>query len=349
MQVDAFSVVGWDIGGVNVKAIQIDRRKGPRETTKSAVRPFEIWHDPRHLPDILRQMGEALGIQETQHHAVTMTAELSDAFRTKKEGVLFVLEAVEQAFTQAPVSVFNLEDGFFSMKEAKKNPLLCAATNWLASAMFVARLYPDCVFMDIGSTTTDIIPIQGGGVVSNGRTDTQRLITGELVYTGVLRTNPNVLVKQVPVNGRLCPTAAEYFTCMGDVYLILGQLSADDYTCPTADGKAKTLEAARDRLARLVCSDSDIMGRKKIDMLARYVAEKQVQQIVDALFMVMSRLQDDPRRPLVMAGTGEFLAAAAAGRAGMPTIDLTLELGDCGRTAFPAYAVASLLFEGLPK
>jgi hypothetical protein len=342
-------ITGWDIGGVNIKAVRLDRQDRETIPLQTVVRPFEIWRDPGSLQMALRDMGKELGLQGPQRLAVTMTAELSDVFRTKREGVLYVLDAIGQAFEKSLIYPFSLESRFFSLDEARQDPLLCAATNWLASALFIAAHHPDCILMDIGSTTTDVIPIQGGKVITEGRTDTQRLITGELVYTGVLRTNPNAVVNQAPVGGRPCRVAAEYFTSMADVYLVLGQISPDEYTCPTADGRAKTIRAAQGRLARLVCSDSEIMDEKEIYALARYLWEKQLQQIIDSLFQVLSGLKDGFGLPLAVAGTGGFLAKEAARRLGMPTIDLGQQWGDSALACFPALAVAYLLGEELTR
>lgn len=349
MAFNDYPVIGWDIGGVNIKAVLLECKKRKIITFHTVVRPFEIWREPDNLTMVLRDIAEELGIQDLQNAGVTMTAELSDVFRTKREGVLYVLDAIKKAFSKAPIHLFNLEGGFFRIDEAKKNPLQCAATNWLASANFIAVDHPDCILMDIGSTTTDIIPIRKGKVISQGRNDTQRLTSGELVYTGILRTNPNTIVNRVPSAGRTCRVAAEYFTCMADVYLVLGQIVAEGYTCPTTDGKIKTISAARDRLARLVCSDGEIMGADEIDALARYLWEKQLQQIVDSLFQVLSGLQGGFGLPLAMVGTGEFLAKEAARRLGMQTVELRRKWDDRALASFPALAVAYLLTEKLAK
>jgi probable H4MPT-linked C1 transfer pathway protein len=343
------SVSGWDIGGANVKAVRLECRGQKIKAHRTAVRPFEIWREPDNLIMVLRDIAEELGMQGRQNVAVTMTAELSDVFRTKREGVLFVLDAIKKAFSKTPIYLFNLEGRFFRLDEARKNPLQCAATNWLASALFIAGHHPDCILMDIGSTTTDIIPIRGGKVISRGRDDTQRLTSGELVYTGVLRTNPNTIVNQVPVAGRPCRVAAEYFTCMADVYLVLGQIAPEGYTCPTADGKVKTIPAARDRIARLVCCDSEIMSAEEIDALARYLWEKQLQQIVDPLFQVLSGLQGGFGLPLAVVGSGRFLAKEAARRLGIQTVKSGRQWGDSTLASFPALAVAYLLAEELTK
>ena len=337
------SIIGWDIGGVNVKAVRIEWSDRKIKSYHSVVRQFEIWRDLDNLSNVIRQIGEELGLQDHPKIAVTMTAELSDVFRTKREGVTHVLNALAQSFDKKSIYAFNLEEKFSNLDEALRAPLLCAATNWLASALFIAVDHPDCILMDIGSTTTDIIPIRDGKPVSQGRTDTQRLISGELVYTGVLRTNPNTITDHVPFKGRICRVAAEYFTAMADVYLILGRITPDEYTCPTADGKAKTISSARDRLSHLVCSDREIMREEEVSRLASYLWEKQLQQITEPTIQVLSGLQKGSNLALAVAGTGGFLAKEVARRLGRPVIDLGREWEGKTIASFPALSVACLL------
>ena len=210
-------------------------------------RPFEVWRDPEGLAAVLRELGTADAV------AITMTAELSDAFRTKREGVAFVLDAVEAAFGDA--SVLTTAGDLISVEAARARPWDVAAANWVATALAVADEHPDALLIDVGSTTADVIPIVAGRVAASGKNDLERLLAGELVYTGVLRTNLAAIAPRVPVRGGWCPVASELFAISADVHLVLGHLEA--YDCPTPDGRPATVEFARERIARLVCSDVD--------------------------------------------------------------------------------------------
>jgi len=335
------SVIGWDIGGVHVKAVRLPGQN--LEAAHAVTRPFEIWRERERLPAVLREVMEELGSDGIEAMAVTMTAELSDAFRSKREGVLFVLEALEQAFPQMPIHLLGLSGEFVSLGEARQHPLLFAAANWLASALLVATRYPDCILMDMGSTTTDIIPIRDGQVISDGLTDVSRLASGELVYTGVVRTNPNTVTSQVPVGGYLCRVSAEYFCVMGDVYLLLGRLSPDEYTGSTPDGRGRSRQEARERLARLVCADAEMLSEEEILKLAYYLYEKQMQLVSESLLQVLSRLEGGLRLPLVVAGVGGFLAAEVGRRLGMQVMDLGEVWGERAVAVLPSLAVAYLL------
>ncbi len=343
MATEAREFAGWDVGGAHVKAARVVWRVGGSEEVRIAVRPFEIWRGPDELPSVLAEVGDELGVQGVHAAAVTMTAELSDAFRTKREGVLFVLDGMEQAFPHTPLYLLSITEDFVPAESARRRPLDFAATNWVASALFVAERHPECILIDVGSTTTDIIPIRGGAIVAEGRTDPARLTTGELIYTGVLRTNPNTLAEMVPVRGRMCRVAAEYFTVMADAYLLLGRLSPEEYTCPTPDGRATSREAAAERLARLVCADGEMLRDEEIYTVAAYLYEKQLHQIAEGLLQVFSRLEDARDLPLVVAGVGSFLAVEVGRRLELGVLEPGEMLPGVGSTALPAAAAACLL------
>jgi probable H4MPT-linked C1 transfer pathway protein len=271
-----------------------------------------------------------------------MTAELADAFRNKREGVRFVQDALAQAFPQVPIYYIDVNANLV-LPDAVVDPVDLAATNWLASVQYLAIRRSDFIFMDVGSTTTDIIPVRNGRVAAFGYNDTERLASGELVYTGVMRSNPNTLASWVPVLGRPCRTAAEYFCNMGDVYLLLGHLTTEDYTCGTPDGRAKSPAAAMERLARLVCADIQQLDTHQLERMAGYLAERQLRVIADALWQVLSAQPDGDYGPLLAAGSGDFVAAETGRRVGLQVIALDQEVGVETAKAFPCLAVAALL------
>jgi hypothetical protein len=333
------AVIGWDIGGANVKAARVE--DGPRgRGVRTWSRPFEIWKAKAGLVDVLRAMAAEAGPGAAT--AVTMTAELSDAFRTKREGVGFVLDAVAPVATGA-LAVFTTDGGFVDVGTARARPLAVAASNWMATAMLAAGPVGDGLLIDIGSTTTDVIPIRGGRVTARGRTDPERLLSGELVYTGAVRTSVAAIVPRVPLRGAACPVAAEHFAVSGDVHLLRGDLDPADYTTPTPDGRPATPEFAAERLARVVCADAEMLGRPEVEAIAAAVADAQVAQIAAAVSRVAAAV--GPSARVVATGQGAFLAHRAAARCGLPSCDLSALLGVSVGTAAPAVAVAWLLLD----
>jgi hypothetical protein len=334
------AILGWDIGGVNTKVTRLEAATdGP--AIRSFCLPFELKHDPGGLAPTLIEAARAVGGAPDDLHAVTMTAELSQAFRTKREGVGFVLDALEVAFPGAMLHVYTVEGRFITPLEARSLPLSVGAANWAATARLVARSVPSCILLDVGTTSADLIPIVNGQVVVQGLTDPARLLSGELVYTGALRTPAEAVAPRVPLWGGSAGVSADGFALIGDAHLWLGRLSPGDYTCRTPDGRPPTREYAGERLARTVCADRDMLDDSALDAIARALADAQVRAVAAALERILERWP--VITTAVVAGLGDFIAVEAAETVGLDIVRLADRLGQPARTA-PAAAVAWLLW-----
>jgi (4-(4-[2-(gamma-L-glutamylamino)ethyl]phenoxymethyl)furan-2-yl)methanamine synthase len=338
------SVLGWDIGGANLKAALAGGAVGAPVVIE---RPFPIWREPANLPVALAEMSMQLGAPRDTAMAVTMTAELADCFATKREGVSFVLDALVSAFPDARLSVYGVDGRFWSVDAAKAQPLRVAAANWRASATLVARSFPDAIFLDVGSTTTDVIPIVSGQIAVRGRTDPTRLRSGELVYTGALRTPISAIVRYLPFRGRRCRVAAEHFAIAADAHRWLGRIDDAGYTCDTADGRGTGREESGARLARMICADLEMLTETDVTAIAAHAARAQVRQVAGAVEQVLRRLGGTCPALAVLAGQGAFIGRDAAERCGLATRQLANDVGSAAARAVPAAAVAILLAEAL--
>ncbi len=330
-------IIGWDIGGVNTKVARVVG--GTVVAVRS--RAYELQRAPALLPELLQQLAADIGAADASQHAVTMTAELSQMFRTKRDGVSFVLDAVEAAFPGASIAVYTVDNLFVEPAAARQHPWRVAAANWAATANIVASRHPDAILIDVGTTTTDIIPIAGGIVAATGRTDPDRLASGELVYTGALRTPVEAIVRSVPYRGGTATVSAEGFALAGDVHVWRGDLAEADYTVPTPDGRPATPPFALERLARVICADRELVDDAEISVMADAVANAQVEQIAQALRRVASR--HPSLHSAVIAGLGAFIGDRAARAAGLTPARLADDLGDGAARSAPAAAVALLL------
>src|SRR3954470_17653291 len=303
------TTLAMDIGGANTKAAWLDGA-----SLRTVSRPFEVWRDREALVTVLREVAAEAGAADAV--AITMTAELSDAFRTKREGVAFVLEAAQEALGE--LRVLTVDGELVPAAVAHARPWDVAAANWVATALAVAGTYSDALLIDVGSTTTDVIAVMGGRVAASGRNALERLQAGELVYTGVLRTNLAAIAREVPVRGGWCPVASEFFAISADVHLVLGRLAPEAYDCPTPDGRPPTVAFARERIARLVCADVEQLDDDEIDAIAAFLHDEQVRQIEAA-----ARRAPDlpPAAPVVAVGSGAHLAREVAARLGRVVAD----------------------------
>jgi probable H4MPT-linked C1 transfer pathway protein len=337
------AILGWDIGGVNTKVARL-RPDAEGFVLRTVSLPYEVQREPGALAPVLIAAAREAGGEPSDIHAVTMTAELSQAFRTKREGVAFVLDALHAAFPESVVYVYTVDGRFVGPQEARVRPLLVGASNWAATANWVARTIPTCVLIDIGTTSADLIPVIDGRVAAVGQTDPERLLSGELVYSGALRTPAEAIARQVPLWGGEAGVSADGFALIGDAHLWRGNLSSDDYTCRAPDGRPATRVFAGERLARMVCADRDMLDDAAIDGIATALADAQVRTLVQALERLRARWP--AIAVAVVTGLGDFIAVDAARAAGLATVSLAERLGPASRTA-PAAAVAWLLSEWL--
>ncbi len=330
--------VGIDIGGANLKAAD--------GAGWAAHRSFALWKEPDRLAARLVELLEPAA--ERGRVAVTMTGELADCFASKAAGVRRILEAVRRAVRGARVRVYRNDGELVSVEQALAAPLAVAAANWHALAAFAARYAAGpALLLDVGSTTTDIIPLVNGCPAGEGRDDVGRLLHGELVYTGVERSPVcAVAPRVVPYRGRRCPPAQELFATMRDVYLTLGQLAEEPACHETADGRPATRAAAVRRLARVLCADPSQFTARDAARLAESVAAAQARLIARAVGQVGARMPSPPETWLA-AGHGDFLVRAVQERAGYggPTRYLSHVLGPRLSRVATAHALAVLARE----
>jgi probable H4MPT-linked C1 transfer pathway protein len=330
--------IGIDIGGANIKVAD---GKG-----FAASHVFSLWKHPETLAQELRRL--LAGSPPADHVVATMTGELADCFETKAQGVQSIVGALIDAVDNRHTRVYLTNGSFVTPQVAIRKPELAAASNWHALASYVARFAPQGsgLLIDIGSTTTDLIPLRDGAVVAQGTTDTERMIHGELFYSGVQRNPVCAIAHEVPYRDHVCSVAQEYFATTGDVYVILGDLAENPLDTHTADGRPATKANCRNRLARVICADSSIFNHRDAVTLAHAISEQQIRQIQAHIAAVVTRLGQPPST-IICSGLGEFLAKRLVKRmeSNAELISLTAKLGVAASLSAPAHAVAVLARE----
>lgn len=344
------NILGFDIGGVNIKVSFLRYCSQTDYQLHSLSKFYPMWLNDLHafsslLKELVRELVKEAPIDLC---GITLTAEVSDAYETKKDGVTHVLSTFQQLFPEIPKKVISIYNKFLSIDDAIKDYLAVASANWVATALYIGKEFPKSILIDVGSTTTDIIPIRQGIPNTIGKTDTERLLHRELVYTGCLRATIPSIAHEVPYQGYLCPISFEKFALMADVHLLLGHISLEQYTCDTADGRPKTVDAAYARIARIICADLNSISHTELQLIAHHLYEEQLHQIIKALEQVLSTHPEySLSDPVVITGLGRtFLAAVAAQRVGFKNIvDFVTVFGQESAVASPAAAIAMLLTE----
>ncbi|MET0081351.1 MAG: hydantoinase/oxoprolinase family protein [Candidatus Thiodiazotropha lotti] len=343
-------ILGWDLGGAHTKAALITDQ-GRVDSVMQIACP--LWQGLEHLETsidkVVGELGEVGGLK----HAVTMTGELVDLFPDRTTGVSALIDTMTQRFPQADLAVFSGGSEFLDCQRAKSSALQVASANWLATGAWVANQLPEGLLIDVGSTTTDLIPFADKQVLLEEGSDHHRLVEQTLVYTGIVRTPLMAIAAKVPFTGEWVDLMAEHFATTADIYRISGELPEGADLLPSADNGEKSIDGSERRLARMLGLDADASNRAGWKRVAEYLAEQQLRLVQDACERLLSRPSLSSNAPLVGAGSGRFLIKRICRRLNRPYVgieslfpcdeSIAFKVAECA----PAVAVASLALEGL--
>lgn len=307
----AGSAIGWDIGGAHLKAARVD---AAGRLAVVVQEPCALWQGLSELDRAFLRAREKLG--DAARHAFTMTGEMTDLFADRRQGVRALCDWIQGAVEADRARVFTLAHGLVPPNVAATCWRETASANWACAASWLTKHVDHAVFVDVGSTTTDIVPIAASRVAARGRTDHERLVAGELVYTGVVRTPIMALAREVDFRGRSVPLMAELFATMADVHRLTGDLVPAFDQAATADGRPRTRKASAARLARMIGADAGDASLAEWTVLARRFAEIQRESLRAAWERVAAAVPEVRDAPLVAAGAGAFLVRALANTVG---------------------------------
>jgi probable H4MPT-linked C1 transfer pathway protein len=309
-------VIGIDVGGANLKLVDGNR---------VASRYCPLW-EKAPLVDHLRAYQAS---HPDPDAAAVMSGELADCFGSKMEGIRHIVASVLEVY---PGALFYGTDAAFHREPVPQ----LAAANWLAAADLLRMRFPRAVLLDIGSTTTDIIPLPRFPDLP-GLTDLGRIRRGYLLYTGLLRTPVAAQLSTVTLDGISTPISSELFAIAADAHLVLGHISPRSYSCDTPDRKEKNVGAALRRLARVVCADLEEIGPGGAMEIARQFWEAQRDVVRAGVDRVARECGADH---VVVAGIGSSLFARELGG-----VDLARQMGAVS-DALPAFAVKEVALRG---
>jgi probable H4MPT-linked C1 transfer pathway protein len=332
-------VIGWDVGGAHLKAARAEN--GRVVAAIQVASP--LWLGVSRLDEAFAIALSELGPAE--FHAATMTGELSMAFPSRPDGVAALAAKAVSTLAPAPVRFHAGRAGFVELDAVAARASDIASANWHASATAVARVCPEALFADMGSTTTDLIPVVAGAVAARGYTDAERLATGELIYAGLVRSLVFASSDRAPFAGAWTPLMNDDFANMADVHRIIGDLPIGADVQPTTDGRDKSVAASRGRLARMVGRDAHESDDAAWLGLARWFAEQQIRDIADAAMQVLSDGRLDADAPIVAAGIGVDVLGELSRRLGRRHVafgDL-IDAAPSARAAATHYAPAAAL------
>ena len=318
-------VLGWDVGGAHIKACLMERG----EVLDVAQWACPLWQGLDRLAPVLQAARERWPGIGAAHHAITMTAEMVDLFANREEGVRRIAAelarslaaqsaAASESSVRESIHYFAGDAGWCHGSEVADQWEAVASANWLATARHAALVLGDGLLVDIGSTTTDLVAFKAGRVPSQSRTDAQRLASGELVYTGAVRTPLCALTRRIEWRGTAHNVMKEFFATSADVYRLTGELNPAHDLYPSADNAPKDLPATRQRLARMVGLDEREGTGDDWLAFARSWRQAQVAELGSQLRQVIAAHGLGPEAVVLSAGCGDFLVNDVLESAGPP-------------------------------
>lgn len=336
--------LGWDLGGAHLKAALVD---ADGRALRVFQQPCPLWRGSAHLEQAIAAVMAGLG-DSPLRHTVTMTGELADIFPSRGEGVAHLTQLMADRLGDADLLIYAGRSGLVATHAVLEHLADIASANWHASAAFLAARGAQGLFIDVGSTTADLVVLHHGQLATRGYSDAERMRYDELVYTGAIRMPVMAVAQQLPFSGEWQRLAAEHFATMADVYRLTGELPESYDMADTADGGEKTPQASARRLARMVGRDLQDAPMPQWRQLAFAVRSQQLHLLQFAVERTLSHALLDDEAPLIGAGAGRFLVRELASRLGRKYRDASEwvtavpETAEWAGICLPAYAVAWL-------
>ncbi|MFW5961653.1 MAG: hydantoinase/oxoprolinase family protein [bacterium] len=343
---EKITAVGWDIGGANIKASRIVYNKNQQkiEEIKSISRYFPMWDNSRDPLPLIKEMNQELN--SADFFGITMTAELADRFQNKTDGINVVINLFADNFKKEELYFYNNQAEALSLNNLKNIESLAAA-NWAVSAAFVSEFCADFILFDMGSTSTDLIPVVDSKIKAAGRTDLERLNSGELFYWGYLRSNLAFLIDKLPYQGKMIDILNEYFASSADLHLLKGLISQAEYTVPAADGGSRDKKGAARRISRLLSLDLNTIKMEELNLIVEYIYQLELSKIFAKLLQVYSRVDPGFKLP-VLANHGAYkYAADLRSKKNIQILNLESEIGLLKNNILSTTAAAYMLLKKL--
>lgn len=329
--------VGWDLGGAHIKAALLN---SSGVICKTFLVPCPLWKGLNHLSSALSYILNLLPDKDI-YHAITMTGELVDLFDNREQGVQEIIKTSKSLLLPDYTYFYAGHNGLIDDADLLTSIYTTiASANWLASASYIAQKLDDAILIDIGSTTTDIIVISDGQIKSTALSDYERLISQELVYTGIIRTPVMAITQSIMQKNKSINVVAEYFASMADVYRMTGELNEHTDHTETADGKAKTIAASARRLARMIACDVETEELDTWHLFAKNIRHQQIQKISASLDYCRNYYSLPHHYPLIGAGIGHFLIKEIANSKKISYIDINSFF--CFKQEFTEYSPSDI-------
>jgi len=133
---------------------------------------------------------------------------------------------------------------------------------------------------------------------------------------------------------------------MGDVLRVLGMIKSQEYSIPTPDGRSNSIDHCMARIARVVCSDVNLLSPDKIINLAKQLFQRASERIKMAVERQTGSGLPWPPKEIVLTGVGaKIFDQEVIQKVDSRLVYLSDILGVKEAENAPAFSIAILLEE----
>ncbi|BBE30071.1 hypothetical protein OSSY52_02120 [Tepiditoga spiralis] len=157
------------------------------------------------------------------------------------------------------------------------------------------------IIIDMGSTSTDIIPILEK---ENNKNNIMRLIDGEVNYLGMVRTILQSVIKTVPYKNFDVPIIAEPILKTGDIFYYLDMIPYNKHLNYSSNIKFINKLEIENKICQLIASDKNFLSKEEINIIIKYIYEEIKNTIKFKINKIMKKNNLDNNITLFATGYG---------------------------------------------
>jgi len=326
-------VLGLDVGNGKVKCcwIQFEQQLAQSQIIwDSLPLPFSANRRQDFDLGLQTQILRFLDQHKLRHselEQVVVCCSHSFSYPRYGESVAHLAEVLERFFAQQPVYLVRADGQLTAASEMAALPELAryayVFTNFYGSALLGSRLIQNGLALDLGTTTLDIIPIQGGQIDPIGLARPAdylryRYCQGRIHWLGLTVIPLPSLAERVHLNGEAYQVVARDYRT--DLLLALLPTAAQALLRRHAyHGHLPSAEQARQQLPQLIGLDDVLLSEAEILALRDVLFERLIDKVAAEIRAVAQNCFEQPLESLEVAAFAlgeELVLQPALERAG---------------------------------
>ncbi len=333
--------LGIDIGGAHFKIVGLDKNKS---VCFSEYRKCYVWQGLKNLKKEI-DYTNSLVLSKNIYCGITMTAELCDNFKSKKNGAVEISKLCKKL--KFNCLFYTKKKKIFS-RFIEKDYEDFISMNWHSIGRYFSKNFNNVIIVDFGSTTTDFVCIKNSKIINKGFDDFTRLSEKEIFYSGIIRTPIFGLEHQITLKKKKYQIVPELFSNASDIYRIYNFLEKDFDIDDEADHGNKGIVQSMIRISRSFCIEYKKNKRKLILDLSKVLIDKQINNIKLNIFNLLKKNKLDRNTPLIFTGIGRKILEKKIKTQSVVKIEKLIKaknkkLNNFALNNMPAYCVAQLI------